>query len=122
MKKTIVLLILISNYLFAYTCPYGCLDGSTEPIYTKQGEVNYDVNDNMMLQEFIDIADKMKAYYQNFENKSSKMIEDGAKIQYLEDVISSELVLELNKANDLKALEIESNAIKTNQNSKSLAQ
>ena len=119
MKKTIFIFILITKQLFAAYCPYGCLDSSTQDIYIQIGEKNYDSNDNMMLQGFLDIADKMKSYYQDFENKSSKMIEDGAKIQYLENVISAEIILELDRSINLKSLEIESNSIKTKQNSQS---
>lgn len=119
MKKTIFILILTFNFLYAGYCPYGCLDGSTKSIYIQIGEKNYDANDKIMLQSFLDIADKMKDYYQDFENKSAKMIEDGAKIQYLEDVTSSEIVLELKRGNDLKNLEINTNALKTSQNNQS---
>lgn len=117
--KSLILLLLTNYSLFAAYCPYGCLDSSTESIYTEQGQKNYDTNDEMMLNSFLDIANKMKDYYQDFENKSSKMIEDGAKVQYLENVTSSEVVLELTKGNQLKALEIDSKAVKTQQNNKS---
>jgi hypothetical protein len=118
MKKIIFILIFITN-TYAYFCPVGCLDGSTQGIYIQIGEKNYDINDQMMLQAFLELAKKMTSYYQNFENKSSELIEDGAKVQYLEDVLSAKEIFELKKINSLKSIEIDSNITKTNQNIKS---
>jgi len=113
--KTLLIVSLLSTKLFS--C--GCLDPQNQPIKTNEGKNNYDKNDNNMLNEFKDIANKMKNYYQNFENKSSKLIEDSAKIQYLEDVIASEIVFELQRANNLKDIEIDSTSTKVLKNSKS---
>ncbi len=96
----------------------GCIDAATSvPNYINDGKMNYNNNDQKMLNEFMDIANKMQSYYQNFENNSAKLIEDGAKIQYLEDVISSEIVFELKKGNKLKEIEIDSSSTKTIKNS-----
>jgi len=119
MKFFLLSCFIVSNLFSTVVCPQGCLDASTKNIYTQEGKTNYDINDQKMLQAFIGIANKMKDYYSEFENESSKLIEDGAKVHYLENVISAEVILELKKGNSLKDIEIDSNSSKAQQNSQS---
>ncbi|RXI36940.1 hypothetical protein CRU99_13110 [Malaciobacter mytili] len=111
MIKITFLIILLTTYSFSsFWCPKGCLDSSLEETYIQQGKTNYDTNDENMLENFTQVANKMQKFYQEFENQSLEMIEKNARLQYMEAVTSKQSIFELNKALDLKALEIDASS------------
>lgn len=116
MKKVIALLFIFVVNAFAYWCPVGCLDGYLQNTYIQTGKNNYNMNDQNMLNSFTEMAEKMRTFYQDFENVSSEMLEKNARLQYMESVFAKNITFESNKMTELESLEFDSQAIKTKKN------
>jgi major membrane immunogen (membrane-anchored lipoprotein) len=101
-----VFVLLWIGFSLSFAC--GCLDSPSESMYTQEGKQHYNQEDNGMKQEFIEIAKQLKEAYEEFENKSAKLIEDNAKIKFLETVSKAQQSFLFNKNKELTAIENES--------------